>query len=155
MENSSAPYGKSDSFFFTVIGTAGAVDEATATVQIGANAAPATTASRTFYLNVPEATSLSAVPYAATLGPSLQLELKASAVLTAGGAPVANEVVSFAAGSGTLCKAKTDSSGVASCTGNAVDPLLNDGYTARFAGTDLLDPSSASARLLSIAGIGL
>ena len=56
-----------------------------------------------------------------------------------------------------LCHATTDANGFASCQAitTAVQALLNFGYTARFAGDPLYEPSSSDGRVLYVLGLPL
>ena len=75
-------------------------------------------------------------------------EFTASATLTAGGAPVAGETVSFTLGSGggsQECSGTTDGSGAAACVLTPSDVPGETTISAAFAGTATLEPSEDSA----------
>jgi hypothetical protein len=64
-------------------------------------------------------------------------------------APIADRTVTFKVGSSTLCSAKTNASGVASCTvlGLLIDLGGRARYAAAFAGDADYLPSSGSGNL--------
>ena len=65
--------------------------------------------------------------------------------------PVAGQPVVFSAGGTTLCTATTNADGVASCTigqSGAKKVIQNKGYTATFAGSPGLLPSTGAGRLV-------
>jgi hypothetical protein len=94
----------------------------------------------------PVQTSLQADPVA----PSL-LQLRARLTGTQSGAPLAGHVVTMSTTAGQVCQATTDVNGIATCNGlpAALTIILENGYTATFAGSSDLAPSSSRATLLA------
>jgi hypothetical protein len=92
------------------------------------------------------ATTLTVSPWVNTTPLSGSL-LRYRAELTAGGVTVPGEQVTFTAGGQTLCTATTDTYGIAECDGLVGLPGI-DGYTATFAGTALLLPSTGHGGLV-------
>ncbi len=94
----------------------------------------------------PVETSLQADPVA----PSL-FRLRARLTETRSGAPLGGQVVTMSTGVGQICQATTDADGVATCEGlaAALSIVVENGYTATFAGTSELRPSSSRATLLA------
>jgi hypothetical protein len=74
------------------------------------------------------------------------LTIKFSATLSANGAPLAGQTVSFSLPRGTVCTAKTNAQGVASCTIWGL-VLGHPAYTATYAATTDYTGSSATAKL--------
>ena len=101
----------------------------------------------------PAPTRLSATPALARIaGPGIYgFSLSATLTRTDTGAPVAGKQIKFLAGSTPICTATTDDHGLAACNGmpNAVGIVLNQGYTANFAGSADYAGSSAAAPLTS------
>jgi hypothetical protein len=78
---------------------------------------------------------------------------RVSARLTGGtaGTGIGGQLITFRAGTATVCTATTTPDGGATCTMSAVNTLLvvlNRGVTASFAGSALWQPSTGSAGLL-------
>jgi hypothetical protein len=70
-------------------------------------------------------------------------------LVTAQGAPIPGQTLSFTTGTTALCTAVTAANGVASCTATglgAFQLILNGTYTATYAGNASFLGSSASAK---------
>ncbi|HEY1653453.1 MAG TPA: Ig-like domain-containing protein [Acidimicrobiales bacterium] len=82
----------------------------------------------------------------------LTLQIPLQATLTdASGNPLANQPLTFSAGSVVLCSTTTNVQGMATCTPNLVGLLaivLTDGYSVSYAGNTGYQSSSASGKLL-------
>ncbi len=67
------------------------------------------------------------------------------------GAPLGGQVLTMSTAARQICQATTNADGVATCDGlpAALSILLENGYTAAFAGSSNLGPSSARATLLA------
>ena len=99
------------------------------------------------------ATTLTAYPAVAQVLPLRVFfpSLSARLTVTAGGAPVPGETISFRVGHALVCTAVTNANGVASCNGSVgglLSLILNLGYDAAFAGDPGHLPSTAHGPLI-------
>ena len=98
------------------------------------------------------ATSLTAAPQIDLRAPRLSVGLgRVSATLTSAGKPLTGEPVTFTVGKTTLCTAKTNSSGVATCNlslANELRVLLANSYTATFTATSSYLGSTATTKAI-------
>lgn len=104
-------------------------------------------------VQTPAVTTLTAKPSVAQILPGLSVNLKLSAVLSAGPSPVSGQPVEFSAGGQRVCSATTGPDGTATCSGTLTGVLpsvLNLGYQASFAGRGFLQPSSTKGSVLTI-----
>ncbi len=99
-------------------------------------------------------TVLKAYPSIAHILPGLRITLTLSARLTtSAGNPVVGEPIVFTVANHVVCVGITNLNGVAACGGllfAVVKSVLTLGYTARFAGDGVLNPSTAHGSLLVI-----
>ncbi len=106
------------------------------------------------YTYTQDTTTLAAVPLLFSLSGGLTITLHPQATLTDAltGKPVPGQAITFTVGSHTVCTATTDANGTASCSGLSplATILLAGSYTATFAGTPTLAPTTASAGLLEL-----
>ena len=98
----------------------------------------------------PNATTLTVAPAVSGL-----FALSARLTETSTGAPVPDRILTMATSTGAACSAPTDANGVATCSGVGAlaQILLENGFTASFAGDGRLRASSARAGLL-VGGTG-
>ena len=83
---------------------------------------------------------------------TLQIPLQAT-LTTASGAPLANQPLTFTAGSVVLCTTTTNALGQATCTPSLAGELaivLNLGYSVSYAGNTDYSSTSAAGKLLLI-----
>jgi hypothetical protein len=95
----------------------------------------------------------SAASSTVTVNPPVQglFTLEAGLTETSTGAPIAGRTVVMRTSAGPACQAVTNAAGVATCdgVGAALQIVVDNGYTASFAGDSQFLPSSARATLLA------
>ncbi|HEY6471930.1 MAG TPA: Ig-like domain-containing protein [Acidimicrobiales bacterium] len=143
----------------TVSNLAPGTHHITATYSGDANYAGSTSSTLSLTVNK-EATSLSVTPaqieeellLTLPIVQQLTLEIPLQATLTtASGAPVANQPLTFTAGSTVLCTTTTNAQGQATCTPSLLGELaivLNLGYSVSYAGNADYTSTSAAGKLL-------
>jgi hypothetical protein len=96
-------------------------------------------------------TTLTATPAIAQLSGLKIYLFGLNGTLTANGAPVSGQTITFTVGGTTICSAVTNSAGTASCNGiaSALSIILANGYKATFAGNPPYLPSSTTAPLIT------
>ncbi|MFJ6252484.1 MULTISPECIES: IPT/TIG domain-containing protein [unclassified Streptomyces] len=107
------------------------------------------------YAYTKDTAKLTASPLLLSITPGqLNINLNLSATLTdiTTGKPVPGAPIKFTVGTTTVCTATTNAAGTATCTGPCpvTAVLLNLGYTATYAGSPTLEPTSVTAGLIRI-----
>ncbi|WP_051450719.1 IPT/TIG domain-containing protein [Actinospica robiniae] len=107
------------------------------------------------YTYTVDGTKLTAAPLLFSLSPSqvtVTLDLSATLTDTVTGQPVPGATITFSVGGKTVCTGTTNAHGTATCNApcSVLAVLLAGRYTATFAGSPALGPSSATAGLLNI-----
>ena len=120
------------------------------TVTARDNAGNTTTATHTYTVQR-IATTLTARPAVLEISPLGVWLFEVSATLTdPEDAPISGQKITFSAGIKAICTATTNTAGTATCSGrlSALSTVLNNGYTATFAGTATYLPSGDTAPLI-------